>query len=307
MHRRHWLQVAAATALGYGWSGPSWAQSPARLHIVTSFSILSDLVHQVAGERATVRSLIGLDGHAHAFEPRPGHVKSMLGAKLLVLNGLQFEPWADRLARSADFKGDILVVTDGLPLPRSHQSQAGVSPAVPALDPHAWQNPRNVMHYVQTIADALCHIDPAGTTHYRARASSYQSQLMALDTWIEAQFKSLKPAQRRAITSHQAFAYFAERYQIEFLAPQGLSSESRPSAQAVARLIKQIKAEGIKAVFLEHLSDNRLLEQIARDTGVTPGPRLFVDALTAKGGGAESYLQMMRHNATALAQGMQKN
>lgn len=307
MQRRHWIHTATTIALGYAMQGLAAAQSQPRLRVVTSFSILGDLVQQVAGDRATVRSLIGPDGHAHAFEPRPSHVKSILEAKLLVLNGLHFEPWADRLAHFGEFKGEVVVVTDGMPGPAPNRKQPGNSVDTHSVDPHAWQNPRNVIHYVQMIADALCRIDPGSTPHYRAKASAYQAQLLELDKWIEAQFKSLKPAQRRAITSHQAFAYFAERYQIQFLAPQGLSSESRPSAQAVARLIKLIKAEGIQAVFLEHLSDNRLVQQIARDTGLTPGPRLFVDALTSKGGGAESYLQMMRHNTTALALGMQKN
>lgn len=307
MQRRRWITASASLALGCVIPSAAVAQSSPPLRVVTSFSVLADLVQQVGGDRVTVHSLIGLDGHAHAFEPRPSHVKSMLGAKLLVLNGLEFEPWAERLIRSAQFKGEALTVSNGMPHPLRSQKQTDATRSQPPVDPHAWQNPRNVGHYVQVIAEALCRIDPAMTARYRANAKAYQADLLALDAWIEDQFNTLRPGQRRAITSHQAFAYFAERYQIEFLAPQGLSSESRPSAQAVARLIKQIQSEGIKAVFLEHLSDNRLLQQIAKDTGVTPGSKLFVESLTSKGGGAESYVQMMRHNAKALADGMRQN
>jgi len=302
VRRRDWITSVGCFGLAATAPIAASGQNAPPLSVVTSFSILQDLIEQVGKNRIVVRSLIGVDGHAHAFEPRPSHVQSFGQAQMVVLNGLRYEPWADRLIKSANFKGRVLTVSDGIPEPLQ-ATKTGRPDTDP--DPHAWQNPRNVIHYVQGIADALCDLDPAAKDHYRRSEQAYLAELRELDQWIELQFRPLSSAQRRVITSHQAFAYFAQRYQIEFLAPQGISSESRPSAKTVARLISQIKSERIKAVFLEHLTDGRLLRQIAKDTGVRVGPSLYVEALTAPGKGAETYLQMMRHNTLALVAGMQ--
>ena len=175
------------------------------------------------------------------------------------------------------------------------------------LDPHAWQNPVHVMVYVRNIAASLAKVDPAGTAVYRANADSYTAELQALDADAKAQFAAIAQDKRRVITSHDAFGYFGAQYQIRFLAPQGVSTDQEPSAKQIAQLIRQIQREKIRAVFVENMSNPRLLGQLSKDAGIKPGPALYVDALSAAGGPANTYLMLMRHNITQLAAGMKLN
>jgi len=280
----------------------STAHSAEKLRVTASFSILGDLVQAVGGERVSVMTLVGPDEDAHVFEPRPADARAILQSRLLVTNGLGFEPWAQKLARSAGFKGDTVVASRGVQ-PRLAADEKGHG----ETDPHAWQNPVNVIVYVRNIAAGLGKLDPAGAATYQANAESYVKELEALDAWVKAQFAAISPARRRVITSHDAFGYFGAQYQIKFLAPQGVSTDAEPSARQIAQLIRQIQREKIRAVFGENMSSPRLLAQLSQDAGVKPGLPLYVDALSAAGGPAGTYLKLMRHNVAQLAAGMQQN
>ena len=271
------------------------------LAVVASFSILGDLVQVVGGDRVKVVTLVGGDADAHTFEPRPTDAQTLLKARLLVINGLNFEPWALKLVKSAAFQGDILVASQGIPL-RSLPSEKDHAHA--NTDPHAWQDPRNVIIYVKNIAKSLSNADPAGIDSYQKNSDAYIRELEMLDQFAQEQFAKLRQNQRLVITSHDAFGYFAARYALRFLAPQGMSTESEPSAKAVAQLIRQIQQNKIRAVFLENMSNPRLLAQISHDCGITPGQKLYVDALSGPAGPASTYLKMMYHNVTQLAAGM---
>lgn len=269
--------------------------------VVASFSILGDLVQVVGGDRVKVITLVGGDADAHTFEPKPTDAQILLKARLLVINGLNFEPWAQKLVRSAAFQGDILVASQGisdrgLPSEKNH--------AHANIDPHAWQDPRNVIVYVKNIAKSLSNADPAGIDSYQNNSDAYIRELEMLDQFAQEQFAKLRQNQRLVITSHDAFGYFAARYAIRFLAPQGLSTETEPSAKAVAQLIRQIQRNKIRAVFLENMSNPKLLAQISHDCGIAPGQKLYVDALSGPFGPASTYLKMMYHNVTQLAAGM---
>jgi zinc/manganese transport system substrate-binding protein len=280
---------------------PTFAVATDKLPVVASFSILGDLVSIVGGDRVAVTTLVAADSDAHVFEPKPADAKNIARAKLLVVNGLGFEPWMTKLTKSAGYKGDTVVAAQGIqPLSMTEDGKK-------SLDPHAWQNPRNVMVYVRNIAAALSKLDPAGTASYQGSSEAYVKELEALDTWAVAQFAVVVPVKRKVITSHDAFGYFAAQYQVTFLAPQGASTESEPSAKQVAQLIRQIKAEKIKAVFVENMTSPKLLAQLAKDAGVVPGAVLYADALSSADKPGASYLQMMRHNITQLAAGMKKN
>jgi zinc/manganese transport system substrate-binding protein len=292
--------------------GASFSAEP--IPVTASFSILGDLVRVVGGERVSVSTLVGPDQDAHAFAPKPADAKAIVQSRLLVINGLGFEPWAQKLAKSAGYKGETVVASKGVkPLAMAEDDaheEKGQKPTGhhhDEADPHAWQNPHNVVLYTRNIAAALAKVDPAGATAYQANAAAYVQELQALDTWAKAQFAAIPTAKRKVITSHDAFGYFAAQYQIRFLAPRGVSTDAEPSARQVAQLIRQIQREKIRAVFIENMSNPTLLAQLARDAGVTVGPALYVDALSATGGQADSYLKLMRHNVTALALGMQKN
>ena len=287
---------------------PASAAAANKLPVTASFSILGDLVQTVGGDRVTVTTLVGANEDAHVFEPKPAHAKNLLQAKVLVINGLGFEPWAQKLAKSAGYQGLTVNASQGvkkrqMPTEKGQHDHQHHDDA----DPHAWQNPLNVITYVRNISAALSQADPAGAATYRSNTEAYVKELHALDQWTRDQLAPLTPAQRKVMTSHDAFGYFAAQYQIDFLAPQGVSSDNEPSAKEVAKLIRQIKRDKIKAVFVENMSNPKLLAQLAKDTGVTVGAKLYVDALSTPTEPGSTYLKMMTHNVTQLVKGMQQN
>jgi zinc/manganese transport system substrate-binding protein len=309
-YRRRFLLTCS---LALSISIPLAASAAEPIAVAASFSILGDLVGVVGGQRVAVTALVGPDEDAHTFEPRPTDAKTILNAKLLVTNGLGFEPWAGKLAKAAGYKGDTVVASAGvkgltLPTAKSNDKQKDHSGhSHGAMDPHAWQNPDNVAVYVRNIAAGLTRVDPAGAATYQTNADAYIKELQALDTWAQAQFAGLAPAQRKVITSHDAFGYLGARYKIQFLAPQGVNTDAEPSAKQVGQLIRQIQREKIRAVFVENMSDPRLMAQLSRDAGVTVGAALYSDALSRAGQPGATYLQMMRHNVGQIAAGMKLN
>jgi zinc/manganese transport system substrate-binding protein len=282
--------------------------------VVASFSILADLVREVGGERVSVTTLVSPDEDAHVFEPKPSDAKALVQSRLLVVNGLGFDPWAQKLAKSAGYKGETVVASRGVkPLVLAEEDAHGKKGHKDKgqhhdeADPHAWQNPHNVVLYTRNIAAALVKADPEGGAAYQANANAYVKELQTLDAWAKAQFAALPADKRKVITSHDAFGYLAARYQIKFLAPQGVSTDAEPSAREVAQLIRQIQREKIKAVFVENMSNPRLLAQLSKDAGVTVAATLYSDALSSADKPGSTYLQMMRHNVTQLAAGMKLN
>ena len=295
---RHLAMLAfCATAAGFT---PAFAAD--KLPVMASFSILGDLVQVVGGDRVAVTTLVGPDEDAHVFEPKPADAKNLLQTKLLVTNGLGFETWAQKLVKSAGYKGQTVTASQGIKS-RTMLDEKGKS----ETDPHAWQDPRNIVVYVRNIAAALSKLDPAGASTFQANSEAYVKELEALDTESKTAFATVPADKRKVITSHDAFGYFGAHYGIRFLAPQGMSTDSEPSAKEVAKLIKQIQKEKIKAVFVENMSNPKLLAQLSKDAGVTVGPALYVDALSKAGGPADSFLKLMRHNAAQLAAGMKQN
>jgi zinc/manganese transport system substrate-binding protein len=273
------------------------------IRVVVSFSILADIVRRIGGGEVAVTSLIGPDSDAHVFEPNPDQARLLAKAQLFVVNGLGFEGWLTRLTRSAQFGGVVVTATDGV-TPITTTETGGTSP-VP--DPHAWQDPRYVIIYSDNIARGLAAVDPSHADVYRQRFQAYKAELEALDRQVRSEFGEVPADMRRVITSHDAFAYYGKAYDITFLAAEGLSTDSEPSARSLAELIRQIRREGIKALFLENISDPRLVEQLARDTGTVPGPPLYSDALSRRNGPAPTYIRMIEYNTAALKQGMLKN
>jgi zinc/manganese transport system substrate-binding protein len=297
-------RCAGVALLWFAASLPGFAQAAERIPVVASFSILGDLVSTLGGERVAVSTLVGPDEDAHVFEPRPQDLKTVAQARLVVLNGLGFEGWMMRLAQAANFKGETLIAAQGITARKMADED---HPGHLATDPHAWQNPRNVEVYAQNIVTALARIDPAGADYYRERGTRYIASLKELDDWAAARFATIPAAKRQIITSHDAFGYLGARYGVRLHAAQGLSTESEPDARGVARLIAQIRQARIKALFVENMSDPKLLERLGRDAGVEPSGRLYADALSTADGPAPTYLAMMRYNVEQLVAGMRKN
>jgi zinc/manganese transport system substrate-binding protein len=291
LSRRFLLLVACLIAAFCVLPPVAFAQKKVR--VVASFSILGDLVRQVGGDSVEVTTLVGPDGDAHTYTPTPADSVKIQQADLVAINGISFEMWADRLVRAANYKGARLVASRGIKALR----------AGGAADPHAWQDVRNVKLYAANIRDALAGVDPAGAADYEARAAAYLAKLDELDAEIRATFDAIPKVRRKVITSHDAFTYFGDAYDVVFHSPQGLSTDAAPSSRGVAALIRQIKVEGIKAVFVENMTNPRMIEQIAKETGVKLGGRLYSDALSS-GPPADTYIDLMRHNTRLLAAAM---
>jgi zinc/manganese transport system substrate-binding protein len=281
---------------------PLAARAQEKLPVVASFSILGDFVREVGGERVSVTTLVGANGDAHVYSPTPADAKAMAAAKLIVVNGLKFEGWMTRLIKSSGAKAAVATATTGItPLKgeAEHDAKAGHGHDHD-VDPHAWQNAANAKVYVANIRDALVKADPTGQATYEANATRYLAQLDAVDGEVKAAVTRIPADRRKAITSHDAFGYFVKAYGIAFIAPQGVSTEAEASAKDVARIIRQIKAEKIPAVFLENVTNPRLVEQMARESGAKVGGRIYSDALSDAAGPAGTYIAMMKHNISEI-------
>jgi zinc/manganese transport system substrate-binding protein len=296
MLRRHFLAAAPPFAVL-----PALAQS--RPKVVATFSILGDLVNEVGGDRIELAVLVGADTDAHTYQPKPTDARALAAAQALVSNGLGYEGWIDRLAKAAPFKGRGIVATTGV---ATLQGAPGNNHAQ-GPDPHCWQDVGRVRRYVDNIVDGLAATDGANASFYRERGQAYDKRLVALDQWIKAEIAKVPAAQRRALTAHDSFRYFTAAYGVEFFAPRGFTTESEPSARDVATLIRPVREQKIKALFVENMSNPGLIDQIARESGAVVGPRLYSDALSGPTGPAPTYEAMMRHNVTALVAGMMKN
>ena len=330
--------VAALTVLA-----PAPAQSDGPIRVVATFSILGDMVSRIGGEHVAVTTLVGPDGDAHVYRPTPAAARAVSEADILVVNGLGFEGWLDRLVETAEFGGVRVVATAGIdPITfedghrddhaeddhgddhaegdagddhaggHDHEESKAAEDhgdehdahAHGAFDPHAWQSLRHAVTYVDNVTLALANASPDNASaFYRSRAL-YVAEIEALDAEIRSLLAEVPDGARTIVTSHDAFQYFGRDYGLAFIAPQGLSTESEASAKDVVRLIELIRSRGIRAVFLENIADPRLLKRIADETGATIGGTLYPGALSGSDGPAPTYLDMMRHNARTLAQAL---
>lgn len=289
------------------------ASAAERIPVLASFSILGDIVANVGGERISVATLVGPDQDAHVFQPAPDDIKAVARARLVVVNGLGFEGWMERLVQSANYRGPVVVASAGIKARErvgdddEHDHDHAGAGHHGKDDPHAWQDPQNVIVYARNISAALAKLDPAGAEVYRRNAEVYINKLQDLDGWAMRQFEQIPLAKRKVITSHDAFEYFGAHYKVRFLAAQGVSTDSEPSARDVAALIRQIRSEKIRALFFENMSNPKLLQQISRESGTAPGGKLYADALSKADGPAADYLSLMRYNIAQLLEKIRLN
>ncbi|SCC11601.1 metal ABC transporter substrate-binding protein [Kosakonia oryziphila] len=268
------------------------------LNVVTSFSILGDITQEVGGEHVKVTTLVGPDGDPHTFEPSAKDSALLNKADVVVVNGLGLEGWLDRLVKASGFKGQLVVASTGVSTHTLEEDGKTVT------DPHAWNSAANGVLYAQNILAALVKADPEDEAALNASGQRYIAELKQMNSWAKERFSAIPQAKRKVLTSHDAFGYFARAYNVEFMAPQGISSESEASAAQVASLIKQIKADGVHVWFMENQLDPRLVKQIASATGAQPGGELYPEALSVKGGVADTYQKAFRHNVDTIANSM---
>jgi zinc/manganese transport system substrate-binding protein len=289
--------LAAGTFLAV--ARPRVALAKDKVKAVASFSILGDLVKNVGGDRVDTGVLVGANGNAHVYAPSPADARKVANADVVFVNGLGFEGWLDRLVRASGTKAPIKVVSRGIkPRERAddhaddHHSHA---------DPHAWQAVANAKVYAANIGTGLTAADPEGHEFYAASLTAYRAKLDALEEEVRGIIGRIPAERRRVITTHNAFGYFQDAYGIEFIAPQGVSTEAEASARDVAAIITLVRKHKVPAVFLENVTDPRLLRRIAQETGVKIGGTLYSDALTDEKGEAPTYIDLMRHNVRTLS------
>jgi zinc/manganese transport system substrate-binding protein len=268
------------------------AQKTRPLRVVATFSILADLLRNVGGDAIIVSTLVAPDADAHVYEPSPADAKRLRDAEMVVMNGLGFEGWIERLINASGYGGPLVVASAGIT-----PKKIGKEP-----DPHAWHDLSHTRQYILNIRDALSRIRPADAQAFQQRAAQYLAHLNNLDAEFRKVFAAIPKGQRRVITSHDAFGYFGDAYGIEFLSPQGMSTDSQASASAIARLVDQIRRENVRAVFVENITDPRLIERIASEGGVTLGGKLYSDALSKPGTEADTYLKLFVHNAKLISE-----
>jgi len=296
MNRR--LLLCAAAFVAPLLIGLADAYAADKIKVATSFSVLDDMVKQIGGDRVDVTSFVGPNGDAHVYEPTPGDARKLADSAVLVVNGLGLEGWMSRLQKSSGFKGKVVTATKGIKTRQMEEEEHGKTRKI--TDPHAWQSLANGRIYAQNVRDGLIAADPAGKETYEANATRFLADMDEVEKTVKDSIAKLPPARRKIITTHDAFGYFGATYGMEFIAPEGVSTESEASAKDVAKIIRQIKAEKVPAVFLENVTDHRLLDQIARETGAKIGGTLYSDALSDANGPAATYLDMFRNNIQTL-------
>ena len=368
--------ILSATAASFCFSALAQAQSE-QLQVVTSFSILKDMVEQVAGDEAQVSSLVGPNGDTHVFSPSPADARKLSQADMLVINGLEFEGWMERLIEASGFDGRLVVATNGVETLAfdehgegehhddhddehhddhddehhddhddehhddhddehhddhddehhdDHEDEhhddhddehhddhddhgdehAGHDHHDHGeFDPHAWQSLSRAAVYVDNITAALAEERPSAAAGFTQRSEAYAAELAALDARLKADFATIDEHCRTVVTSHDAFQYFGADYGLKFVAPQGLSTASEASAKDVAALIEQVRDGGVAGIFVENISDSRLIEQIASETSLVVGGTLFSGALSEASGPAPTYLSMIAHNADKILTALQ--
>ncbi|MEJ4042905.1 metal ABC transporter substrate-binding protein [Erwinia sp. SLM-02] len=265
---------------------------------VASFSVLADIVQNVGGEHVVVKSLVGPNGDPHSFEPTPKDSQSLAHADVVFVSGLGMEGWMDRLIASSGYKGQTVVASSGINTRKMEEDGKTIT------DPHAWNSMQNGVTYATNVMNALIAADPADADYFCQHGRAYIAQLEKLDSWAQQEFAQIPQSKRKVLTSHDAFGYFGQRYGVSFLSPVGFSTESEASASDVAELITQLKKEKINAWFIENQTDPRLVKQIASATGAKQGGELYPEALTEKGGEADSYIAAFKHNVSAMVASM---
>jgi zinc/manganese transport system substrate-binding protein len=298
------VAVGVLTSLAGEATMSSAAAAPVK--VVATFTILGDIVREIGGNDVAITTLVGPGGDAHVYQPTPADARALADADLVVVNGLGMEGWLDRLVKASGFHGKTIVASTGVKAIKAaddgeaaqghgHDHDHGHP-----NDPHAWQAAPNAKIYADNVLKGLTAADPGHAAAFADHHARFVQAVEGIDRDIRQTLAAIPKAERRIVTSRDAFGYFAAAYGVTFIAPVGLSTDSEPSAGAVAKLIRQIKRDHIKAVFLESIADPRLLAQIARETGAKIGDQVFSDALSPADGPAPTYLAMMRHNLQAF-------
>jgi ABC-type Zn uptake system ZnuABC Zn-binding protein ZnuA len=285
--------VAAAALSGCGGDDGS---SDGEVQVVATTTHAADLTRSVGGDRVSVRSLVPAEADPHDFEPRPSDARSLADADLVVRSGGELDEWLGDLIESSGGDADRLTLIDEVEtIERGGET-----------DPHWWQDPNNAERAVDAIRDALIAADPDGRATYSRNARAYVDRLGLLAAGIASCLERVPREQRKLVTTHDAYRYFARRYRIEVIGAliPSLSSQAQPSAGEVDDLVRQIEREEGKAIFPESSLNPALEEAVARETGARVGRKLWADTLGPEGSGAETYIEAMAEDTESMVDGL---
>ena len=274
----------------------SISTASAKIKVVSTFSILGDMVYNIGGNNIKLTNLVGANGDGHVYEPTPADAKSIASADLVFVNGLGFEGWIDRLVKASGYKGKVIIATKGIKDLKFEGE----------LDPHAWQDLSNGRIYIKNIKNALIDVDPKNSDLYEKNFIAYDEILESMDKSTKEKFANIPKKKRKVITSHDAFLYFGRAYDVDFRSPVGVTTESEPSAGEFAELITEMRKDGIKALFAENITDPRLIKQLAREVNAEIGGTLYSDALSEASEPANTYIDMFKYNVKELASVLSK-
>ena len=269
----------------------SMSIASAKIKVVSTFSILGDMVQNIGGNNIELTTLVGANGDGHVYEPTPADAKSVAAADVVFVNGLGFEGWIDRLVKASGYKGKVIIATEGIKELKFEGE----------LDPHAWQDLSNGRIYIKNIKNALIDLDPKNSDLYKKNFIAYDKILESMDKSTKEKFADIPKKNRKVITSHDAFLYFGRAYGIDFRSPVGVTTESEPSAGELAALITEMREDEIKALFAENITDPRLIKQLAREVNAQIGGTLYSDALSDNSEPANTYINMFKYNVNELA------
>lgn len=289
--KKSFVTLAGAAALSVAMMASASAKT---MDVVASFTVLADVVQNVGGDHVNVKSLVPANGDPHDYEPSPTDAMAVKNAAVTFLSGEGLETWFERLAKAADSSKAPVIVSKGIKTHKMDEDGKTVT------DPHVWNSVTNVLVWVDNIENALLEADPADAKDIKASAAAYRARLMKLDDDIKAKIDAVPKDKRKVLTSHDAFGYYGEEYGVTFIAPLGVSTETEASAADIAKLIDQIKADGVKVYFFENSNDARLVTQIANATGAEAGGELYPEALSSKDGPASSYIKLMNYNTDQI-------
>ena len=281
-----------------------------RIPVVATFSVIADMLQNVGGDRIRIQTIVNAGGDCELYQPNAADVATVASARAVFLNDLneEFEPWLEPLLKQAGFAGVKVVVSRNVHTLMAEEEHPVSGRQLPtAIDQHAWLDPENGVIYVRNITAALIRLDPKGAAQYRARASAYIIEIQAVDVWAHRQMAEVPVPKRRALSSHDSLQYLANTYGLVLLSINGWTNKDEPSAGELAKLARQIRADRVKAVFLDSITEPRAVQRVAAETGALIGGTIYADALSPKGGEADTYLAMLRHDVVTLKAGMLQN
>lgn len=265
-----------------------------KFNILASASMWADMAQVIGGTLIDVDMIVPIGSDPHLYEPTPTDISKVKHADLILINGLTFESWLIKLINNSADENKIILLSKNIKAITSAEHQG-------ATDPHAWMDASNGLAYATEIYKALAKLDPLHDREYEFNFNIYKKELESLDQYIKEKFSIIPREKRVLITSHDAFRYFGNRYDIELHALLGISTDADVSSVDFISINKLIKERSIPAIFIESTINPKIMLGIQSENNVAIGGKLFADSLGDENSEASTYIKMLKHNADVIS------